>query len=167
MGNVGKSFNISPKDLPVAPACSFYCKGIAENVKEQWDQCADKKDHILFSFFSCIHKCCRTGCQYHNNCINRAVGTGCPQYDQTWKQHKYRFVPFSLLPPVISVEKDLVIIKAGKGKEMGPATSICQHLPFVQTEHNDHEGDKPFYIYLQLTGICCKTPGCKTDAYSA
>ncbi len=122
---------------------------------------------ITYCFlFSCIHKCCRTGCQYHNNCIDGAVGTGCPQYDQPWKQHKYRFVPFSLLSPVISVEKDLVIIKAGKGKEMGPAASICQHLPFVQTEHNDHEGDKPFYIYLQLTGICCKTPGCKTDAYS-
>ena len=137
----------------------FYCKGIAENVKEQRDQCADKKDHILFSFFSCIHKCCRTGCQYHNNCIDGAVGTGCPQYDA-------KGISFLLLSRPHPVKNQFMVIKTGKGKKVGPAASICQHLPFVQTEHNDHEGDKPFYIYLQLTGICCKTPGCKTDAYS-
>ena len=144
----------------------FYCKGIAEYIKEQWYKSTEKKCNIFFSPGIISQQCCRTGCQYHNNCIDGAVGTGCPQYDQPWKQHKYRFVPFSLLSPVIAVKKNLVIEKAGKGKEMGPAASICQHLPFVQTEHNDHEGDKPFYIYLQLTGICCKTPGCKTDAYS-
>ena len=47
------------------------------------------------------------------------------------------------MKPLLRQGKDLMIIEAGKGKEMRPAASICQHLPFIQAEHDHHKGDKP------------------------
>ena len=42
-----------------------------------------------------------------------------------------------------TVQNQFMVVKTGKGKEMGPSASVCKHFPFVQAEHYRHEKGKP------------------------
>jgi len=59
-----------------------------------------------------------------------------------------------------------MVIKTGKGKKVGPAASICKHLPLIQAECHGHYKEKPYAPQLVTDKIQAEYPGRKRCAYS-